>query len=45
MSLNAKAFGLAIKNITIWFNVSLLGFQHLLNLQHSYNICLLDLIG
>ena len=30
--MNAKAFGLADKNITKWLNVSLLGFQYPLNL-------------
>ena len=30
--MNTKAFGLAVKNITKWLNVSLLGFQYPLNL-------------
>ena len=30
--MNAKAFGLAVKNIMKCFNVSLRGFQYLLNL-------------
>ena len=39
--MNTKAFGLNVKNITKWLNISLLGFQYLLNLQHSWSICLL----
>ena len=35
MSLNVKAFGLTVKNITKCFNMSLLGFQYPLNLLHS----------
>ena len=34
LSVNAKALGLAIKNITKWFKESLLGFQYPLNLLH-----------
>jgi len=30
--MNAKVFGLNVKNITKWLDVSLLGFQYPLNL-------------
>ena len=40
----AKAFGLSVKNMMKWLNKSLLGFQYLLNLRHSWSICLLVLI-
>ena len=43
--MNAKAFGLAVKNITKCFNVSLCGFQYPLNLRHLCSMCLLVLIG
>ena len=39
-----KAFGLCIKNMIKWLNKSLLRFQYLLNLWHSWSICLLVLI-
>ena len=35
LSLNAKALGLAFKNMTKCFNMSLLGFQYPLNLLQS----------
>ena len=43
--MKAKAFGLAFKNMTKWLRESCLEFRYLLNLLHSWRICLLNLMG
>jgi len=45
LSLEKKAFGLNSRKETNWLIVSLIGFQYLLNLLHSWRIWHLDLIG
>jgi len=45
LSLKEKAFGLNSRKETNWLIVSLIGFQYLLNLLHSWRIWHLGLIG
>ena len=43
--MNTKALGLSCRKSEKWNKVSLLGFQYLLNLWHSWRMCCLDSIG